>query len=131
MREAGVEQFGEVRRIERHDELQQPAPAIPRGAEKVAAVANFPDGALDLSGALADVEAALTRWPEHYQTAADGAVREHYETYARWLAKQPAEVMRAQREEAEKAAGARAAKAEADREAAKAAREAAQAEKDQ
>jgi uncharacterized circularly permuted ATP-grasp superfamily protein len=33
--------------------------------------------------------------------AADGAVREHYKTYALWLAQQPIEVMRAQREEAE------------------------------
>jgi uncharacterized circularly permuted ATP-grasp superfamily protein len=32
---------------------------------------------------------------------ADGQVRAHYETYARWLAQQPPEVMRAQREEAE------------------------------
>jgi uncharacterized circularly permuted ATP-grasp superfamily protein len=32
---------------------------------------------------------------------ADGQVREHYETYARWLAQQSPEVMRAQREEAE------------------------------
>jgi uncharacterized circularly permuted ATP-grasp superfamily protein len=33
--------------------------------------------------------------------AAGGDVREHYRTYARWLAQQPAEAMRAQREEAE------------------------------
>ena len=32
---------------------------------------------------------------------ADGQVREHYETYARWLAQQPPEVMQAQRAEAE------------------------------
>ena len=32
---------------------------------------------------------------------ADGRVREHYETYARWLAQQPPEVMQAQRAEAE------------------------------
>ncbi len=32
---------------------------------------------------------------------ADGTVRPHYATYADWLARQPAEVMRAQREEAE------------------------------
>jgi uncharacterized circularly permuted ATP-grasp superfamily protein len=33
--------------------------------------------------------------------AADGSVREHYRTYAAWLAHQPSEAMRAQREEAE------------------------------
>jgi uncharacterized circularly permuted ATP-grasp superfamily protein len=33
--------------------------------------------------------------------AAGGDVREHYKVYARWLAQQPPEVMRAQREEAE------------------------------
>ncbi len=32
---------------------------------------------------------------------AEGQVREHYETYARWLAQQPPEVMQAQRAEAE------------------------------
>ncbi len=33
--------------------------------------------------------------------APDGAVREHYKTYAAWLAQQPPEVMRARRDEAE------------------------------
>ena len=33
--------------------------------------------------------------------AADGAVREHYREYARWLAEQPADAMRARRNEAE------------------------------
>ena len=39
--------------------------------------------------------------PFDEMNAADGSVREHYATYARWLAQQPPEVMRAQREEAE------------------------------
>jgi uncharacterized circularly permuted ATP-grasp superfamily protein len=39
------------------------------------------------------------RFDEMY--SATGAVREHYRTYARWLAEQPADVLRSRREEAE------------------------------
>jgi len=59
-------------------------------------VSRLPAVEQDLQG---DAAMGATRFDEMYR--ADGDTREHYKAYARWLADQPPDVMRARREEAE------------------------------